>query len=460
MSRSIALAPVELPEFGVPEEVPRVPAEEYDRRLDALRAAVDADWVLVYGDREHFANLAFACGFDPRFEEAFLLLGDGRRILAVGNEGLGYAALLPITLDVVLCPSLSLMGQRRSGGATPGGVLREAGVRRGQRVGVVGWKSLGADEWELGVAALAVPAFLVDALRGAVGDAALVVDVTGALIDPRDGLRTRSSADQLAAFEWGASRASACVAAVTGAARPGVREQDAVAAMPYAGEPLSAHVMFASGPDVQVGLRSPTARRLELGDAATTAIGFWGGLCCRAGLVAHGPDDLGAASAGYLERLAIPYWGAIVGWYETLGLGVTGAALHDAVSRALEGAEFEPSLNPGHLVHLDEWVHSPVRPGSDEPVVSGMTLACDIIPTGARAGWAANCEDPVAVADESLRRSLAERHPEAWRRIEARRRFMRETLGIDIAAEVLPLSNMPALFRPFWLAPATALVHA
>jgi hypothetical protein len=175
-----------------------------------------------------------------------------------------------------------------------------------------------------------------------------VVDATAALIDPRHGLRTRSSADQLAAFEWAAARASTCVAAVTDAARPGVSEQDAVAAMPYAGEPLSAHVMFASGPDVQVGLRSPTARRLALGDAATTAVGFWGGLCCRAGLIAHGADDLGAASDGYLERLAIPYWGAICAWYETLRLGVAGGVLARPPSaEALGRRGLRPEPQPG-----------------------------------------------------------------------------------------------------------------
>ena len=459
MSRSVELAEVRLPELGVPEARPPVPADEYERRLAALQAAVDADWVVVYGDREHFANLSFACGFDPRFEEALLVLGPSRRTLVVGHEGLGYAELVPVPLDVALCPSLSLMGQRRDG-PTLAEVVRDAGVRVGQRVGVVGWKSLGAAEWTLGTPALAAPAFVVDVLREAVGDARRVIDATGALIDPRHGLRTRSSADQIAAFEWASARASVCVAAVMGAARPGVVEQDAVAAMPYAGEPLSAHVMFASGPDVHVGLRSPTARRLEQGDAATTAIGFWGGLCCRAGLVATSEGPSGPAGDGYLERLAIPYWVAIATWYETLRLGVTGDVLHGAVTGALEGTGFGSSLNPGHLMHLDEWVHSPVRPGSDEPVVSGMAFQCDIIPTSNRAGWAANCEDPVVVADETLRAELAVRHPDVWRRIEVRHRFMRETLGIAIAAEVLPLSNTPALFRPFWLSPEAALVHA
>jgi hypothetical protein len=350
------------------------------------------------------------------------------------------------------------MGQRRSG-PTLEEVLRATGVRHGHRVGVIGWKSLGDAEWGLGMPPIAAPAFLVDALRELVGGPERVVDATAVLIDPRHGLRTRNSAEQVAAFEWASARASTCVAAITGAARPGVSEHDAVAAMGYAGEPLSAHVMFASGPDVQIGLRSPTARRLERGDAATTAVGFWGGLCCRAGLVASGDGDLTPASEGYLERLAIPYWAAICAWYETLALGVTGDALDRAVTAALVDAEFGPSLNPGHLMHLDEWVHSPVRPGSEEPVVSGMAFQCDIIPSNARAGWAANCEDPVVVADEALRRTLAERHPEVWRRIDGRHRFMRDTLGIDIAAEVLPLSNTPALLRPFWLSPAIALVH-
>jgi len=244
-----------------------------------------------------------------------------------------------------------------------------------------------------------------------------------------------------------------------GATRPGISEQDAVAAMPYAGEPLSAHVMFASGPDVHVGFRSPTARRLEIGDAATTGVSFWGGLCCRAGLIASADGDVRAESAGYLQRLAVPYWRAISTWYETLRLGATGDAIHRAVCAALDGADFEPALNPGHLMHLDEWVHSPVRAGSDELIVSGMAFQCDIIPSNARTGWAANCEDPVAVGDEKLRAELARDHPDVWRRIEARRRFMVDVLGIDIAPEVLPLSSMPALFRPFWLSPRLGLVQ-
>lgn len=457
--RPIALRAVQQPPLDQPFALPAIPAAEYERRRAALRAAARTDWVAVYGDREHFANLAFLCGFDPRFEEALLLLADERALLAVGNEGAVYAGLVAVGVDVVLCPSLSLMGQDRSRGATVPQLLRSAGISQGASIGVVGWKTFGPDEWDSLTPAIAAPAFFVDALRDAVGDPGLVTDATAALLSSRGGLRALNTADQLAAFEWAAARASACVARITASARPGMTEHEAVAAMGYAGEPLSVHVMFASGPDVAVGLRSPTSRAVELGDGVTTAVGFWGGLTARAGLLAAGPEDLRPESEGYLEAMAIPYWRAIATWYETLRIGAGGGEIQTAVEEALDGA-FGPALNPGHLIHLDEWLDSPVYPGSTETIVSGMALQCDIIPDATRPGWAANCEDTVAVADEALRVELGDRYPELWSRVQARRRFVEEQLGIPLAEELLPFSGAPARFSPFWLAPEQALAYA
>jgi Metallopeptidase family M24 len=446
MRRPVQLGTVTLPAFGVPERRPAIPAAEHHARMDALQDALDSRWIVVYGDREHFANLAFLCGFDPRFEESLLLLGPART-LVVGLEGEAYASLLAVELDVVVCPSLSLMGQERAGGPTLEAVLREAGMREGASVAVVGWKAFEPREWGLPVPALAVPAFLADLLRHVAG-AEHVRDATLALMAPADGLRARNSAAQLAAFEWAAARASDAVRAIMEAARPGTREQDAVAAMRYAGEPLSVHVMFSSGPEVAVGLRSATARHLQAGDAATTAVGLWGGLTCRAGMVSNG-----VATGGFLEELALPYWNAVATWYETLRLGLTGAELHDAVTESLAGAGFGPALNPGHLIHLDEWVHSPVRPGSTDRLASGMALQCDIIPTSNGPAGAANCEDGIALADDRLRAELQRDHPQLWQRVTARRRFMADQLGIDLAEEVLPLSNTPAWYPPLWLTP-------
>ena len=44
------------------------------------------------------------------------------------------------------------------------------------------------------------------------------------------------------------------------------------------------------------------------------------------------------------------------------------------------------------------------------------------------------------------------KYPEAWKRIENRRAFMEEKLGITLKPEVLPFSNIPAWLPPFWLA--------
>src|SRR5262249_26318642 len=147
-------------------------------------------------------------------------------------------------------------------------------------------------------------------------------------------------------------RASRAVARILGAAQPGTTEHEAVGAMCYEGEPLSAHVMFSSGPEVAVGLRSPSARALERGDAATTAIGFWGGLCCRAGLIEDSAGATGSHAESYLDGLAVPYWRAIATWYESMRLGETGGAIDERIRETLAPHGFASALNPGHLTHM------------------------------------------------------------------------------------------------------------
>ena len=458
--RRIELAEVSSPPVDTPEERPRIEPEEFEARIDSLLAEVDADWVVVYGDREHAASLIYLCNLDPRFEEALLVVGRDRRVLLLGKEDMGYTPIVPIEIEAVCCPTLSLMGIDRSGGPTVQEALRDVGIGPGDRVGVIGWKALRPGEWNGELPAIFAPAFFVDTLRSITGRPELVVDATTALTSPRTGLRTFSSADQIAAFEWGAARCSAWLMQVLAAARPGVSEREALQVVPWGGDPLSFHVVFASGADVAVGLRSPSSRRLELGDAAIAAIGLWGGNTARGGLVAGTTADLGADSDGYLERLAIPYWRAIGTWYESLALGRPGGEIFATITELLAGESFASSLNPGHLIHYEEWLDSPIRAGSDDPIASGMVLQSDIIPTGIRPGWTVNCEDTVAVADASLRAEIEARHPDLWSRIETRRAFMRDRLGVSVGDEVLPLSCTCAYLMPFWLAPGRALAFA
>jgi hypothetical protein len=439
---------IDLPDFGVPQERPAIPERIYLQRCRSAYKRAGADWLVVYGDREHYGNLVYLTNFDPRFEEAILLLGpDDRRLLLVGNEGIGYKSQAGLKLEFVLAQSLSLMGQDRSVAPRLLDVLRDAGIRQGQTIGIAGWKYLEDEESSGDAGGFFAPAILVDSLRARAGGREAVVDATRVFMHPENGLRAVNEIEQIAVFEWAASRATQAVLNVVRGVKPGMTELQAVAGMGFAGEPLSAHVMFASGKEAIVGLRSPGARVLQRGDGATTAIGYWGGLGCRAGLIEREEPE-------FLERLALPYFQAIATWYHIVGFRTTGGEVFTAVAETLKQAGLQSLLNPGHLTSYDEWTHTPIRPGSQDKIVSGMAFQCDIIPTPLPPGWAVNCEDPLVFADEALRAEMETRYPDMWNRIASRRIFMKETLGIDIAAELLPLSSIPAYFPPLWLSPS------
>jgi len=453
----IELAEIGLPQLDAAVELPRIPPEEYEGRIRALRDAVDSEWVAIYGDREHVGNLAFVCGFDPRFEEALLLLGrDGRRILIVGTEGIGHSQGVSIDLERVHVPTFSLMGIDRSQGSALADALAACGVGSGHTVGLVGWKSLEPSEWTAAAPGLVAPAFLADALRDAVGDTGRVVDVTDVLMAV-DGLRLRNSADQLAVFEWGASRSSACVLEIIGNAEAGVSELALFSAMTYCGEPMLYHPILTSGEDIPLGLRSPTGRVVGKGDPIFTTIGMWGGNCGRGGILGGGDSDSHADNPDFLGRVAIPYWRTIVAWWENVRIGARGSDLHEMLAGLCAEQGFKPILNTGHQQDWEDWPNTPFRGGTDARIASGMTLAVDIFSASNSPSQMIHCEDTVAVADDDLRAELAERHPAVWARIRARQDFVREELGVQAPDELLPLTTTPAYLPPYWLAPSLAL---
>src|SRR6266404_632981 len=78
----INTAAIKLPEFGRPSVRPDISVELYHVRLAQTVERMRAEKLqvlLVYADREHSANMAYLTGFDPRFEEALLLLSAGGR---------------------------------------------------------------------------------------------------------------------------------------------------------------------------------------------------------------------------------------------------------------------------------------------------------------------------------------------------------------------------------------------
>jgi hypothetical protein len=166
-----ALRDVVIPDFGLPLEAPRIPAASYEKRCREAYARAECDWLVVYADREHLANIAFLSRYDPRFEEALLLLGPrDRRVLILGNEGEAYAPLAGLPgLDIALAQSMSLMGQDRTLRADLAAVLREAGLSHGQTIGIVGWKYFEPAEWDGASPGLFVPHYLIAMLSRIAG---------------------------------------------------------------------------------------------------------------------------------------------------------------------------------------------------------------------------------------------------------------------------------------------------
>jgi hypothetical protein len=170
--QSARLARVALPDFGMPDREPQVPAAAYAGRLHALRARAAArgyDGLVVYADREHSANLAWLTGFDPRFEEALAIVRPGvEPLVLAGNECYGTAGAAPLPMRRELYQDFSLPGQPRDRSRSLDTILADEGIGPGARVGLIGWKSF-ADR-----SRIEVPAYVVDGLRAATGVNGLV----------------------------------------------------------------------------------------------------------------------------------------------------------------------------------------------------------------------------------------------------------------------------------------------
>jgi Xaa-Pro aminopeptidase len=457
-TRTARLATVELPDFGMPDREPALEPVTYAARLERLRECADGrgyTHLLVYADREHSANLAWLTGFDPRFEEAVAIVRPGAQpMILAGNECYGTAGAAPLPMRRELYQDLSLPGQPRERSRTLRAILADEGIAAGARIGVIGWKSF-ADRTRV-----EIPAYIVDELRALAGPGGLVENANDLLIDAAGGLRTVAEVDQLAVLEYAACQTSDGIRRLFAGLRPGMTEREAVRLLDWNGMPLSCHLMLTAGPRARFGLLSPGDRPIERSDPFTVAFGIWGALNCRAGWVVEDAAELPAGIADYVERLVAPYFDAIAAWYATLRVGALAGDAYAAAMARLADPFFGIFLNPGHLIGLDEWINSPFYAGSRVELRSGMAFQVDVIPATGTDYFTTNIEDGIALADATLRDAFAAAHPGAWARIQARRAFMRESLGIELHEDVLPLSNLAAHLPPFVLRPDRAMTLA
>nr|WP_318382476.1 M24 family metallopeptidase [uncultured Enterobacter sp.] len=430
------------------------------QRLLAVRERMqtrDIDTLIVYADKEHGGNFEYLTGFIPRFEEALLILHkEGEAVLVLGNENLKLAAHARLANRVVPAPWFSLPNQPMDTLKTLPQLLQDAGVTAGRTLGLAGWK-LFTGGGEANRTMFDIPSFIVEALRVAAGEGAVLHNATGIFIDPDGGARTVNNANELAHYEYGANLASTAILTALNAVEPGKTEKQIGALLAADGQPNNVVMIAATGDRFAHANLYPGDKAIQRGDKFSLTTSFKGGLSSRAAYVVENETGLAPAVADYLEVVAKPYFCAVVAWLENLRIGLRGGEMYDLIERVLPKADYHWHLNPGHLVADEEWLCSPIGPHSDARLKSGMILQIDIIPS--RPGYAgASIEDTVALADGELRAKLARDYPQLWQRVQTRRAYITQTLNIALPEEVLPFSNTVGYLRPWLLDKSVALI--
>lgn len=454
---------VAMPAIGRPAEPrPGLPLDIYTARLAKIRermAERQLDAMIVYGDREHFATLKYVTNYDPRFEESILIIyPTGTPILYVGNEGMAYSQIAILPVERRLYQTLSLLDQPRDQVEPLYRMLQRDGLGACSRVGVAGWKYFSTAEFPEADEVLEVPEYIAVSIRKAAGGR--VTNETAMFMNPQDGLRNLNEPEQLVDFEWVATHNSQNVLEGLHTIAPGLSENEISTRMPYLGIPFCCNPVCSSGERLRrTALPSATSAIVQQGDPFFLSYSYQGANTCRFGWVAHGPEEVAPEIRDYLEKTAIPYFEALAAWYETLQIGATGDALHHAVNDRLLPLGLKVGLNAGHLIADDEWTSSPVWDGSPLTIRTGMYLQADFFPAAPNGQIGAFAEDGIAVADAPLRAELATRYPAMWSRVQARRKFMIETLGIRLHDDLLPFSNFCGAVIPFMLSPEKTIVY-
>jgi hypothetical protein len=437
-------------------------AGAYSKRIEtALELSArlyNTTHLVVYGDREHFANIHYFTGYDPRFEESLLILSPGREpVLLLGNEGWNYSEVIPYQIKKVLFQSLSLAGQPRETANRT--ILKEtlsrAGLDKNSVAGIIGMKYYVAEEAEDHQHIIDIPHFMVKALESLCQQ---ILNVTDIMIHPCYGIRTTLDIDEMTVLELAGTKSSRSVYNVMKNLKPGISEIEASAYLAVDGDPLVAHPNLNFSPeDIRRGLVSPGSRRLKYGDPFNIGFGYRSSMVARTAFYAQNASDIPERWADIMEKIYIPYFRVIACWYENLKIGVSGKLILERIREQVpEYDRLGIGLNPGHLIHNDEWTSSIFTDKAEYFVKDGMAIQCDIIACP-KDYPGIHIEDGLIMAGEEKRLQFAQKYPESWKRIEWRRKLMKEHLNIQIVDELLPLSDLQGCLSPWTSNPHSVL---
>lgn len=437
------------------DNYPLLTGEDYGNRvknLIELASIQELTHILVYGDREHFSNINYLIGYDPRFEESLLIISkQDTPVLLIGNEGFNYSNKVPIKIRKELFQSFSLLGQPRGSSKRLGEIFSSVGINKSSKIGVIGWKYFLTEEVENSQNCIEIPCYIVEALIGLVGREK-IENVSRFMVHPEYGLRIKLDIKELIKQEFAGTKTSRKVLYAIQNINKGLSEMEVSELLCIDGEPLATHPNVSFGAkNVLLGLASPGFnKRLSLGEVISIGLGYRRALVHRTGLYVRGKKDIPINIKNIVEELYKPYFKGLIAWYESIKIGVTGGEVFKNVENALGGLEkYGINLNPGHSIHTDEWTNSIFYKKSTQKISSGMALQCDIISSMGEPYIGVHVEDGIIIADKSTINEIEISFPESWNRIIRRKRFMEKVLGINLAEEVLPTSDMQALLFPY-----------
>lgn len=443
------------------EEYPITNAAEYQLRINqllALASKEQIDTLVVYGDREHFANVEYLTGYDPRFEETLLILKmESIPNIVVGLEGKDYSRVCPLPLQRHLYSGFGLPGQPQTHSNLKS-ILANCGVAQGAKVGLIGWKSY-ADEGMLPAHSITdVPHYIVEAIAELVGKQN-IKNKTDLMNDNAYGLRTTLSATEIVQAEMMNTIASRNVYHALANLKVGMSEVEASGLFRLNGLPLATHPSLSFGKEnVSLGLASVLFHQyLKQGDIVSIGLGYRQAMIHRSAFFVKDEAEFVQTIGSTQLEFYKSYFEMITKWYESIRIGGTGGSVYDAIRQYLQPLGVQ--LNAGHQIHNDEWTNSLFFEGSNYAIASGMAIQCDVIASSAQPFASAHVEDGIVIANKELQQQIRQMAPGCFRRMCRRRDFMKNILSINIADEVLPLSDIQGMLFVFMANPSTILVN-
>ena len=437
-------------------EEPKLDSKDYLTRINKLIARMsedNIDYTIIYGDREHFANIEYFSSYDCRFEESLLIIAkNGEKSIIVGNEGLGYSFQIPYEINRYLYQHFSLQGQPRNSSKNLEFILNQIGLKNGLNIGVCGYKYFLEEFFENPNQLFDLPEYIMQNIYNTVGKDN-VINYTETLTGLNRGLRLElNSAKEVAWAEYQAVKCANVIINILKGLKENITEREAAKLGNIDFTPTTMFSLINFGPkNVSLGLRSGDDTKLDLGQVGSICYAIRGSLCSRSAIMSYDKESCTPELQKQIIPFYMEYWKALSTWFENVKINANTGEVYEKVMEIIGDKKFNVTLNPGHNTATDEWVNSPFYKNSKHIIHSGAYLQSDMIASSKEPVMSVICEDTVIVADEILRKEIKKEYPKLYLRLIRRQKKMRELLGINIDDSLLPLSNLTAVYFPFLL---------